>query len=80
MYRIHLNHVDHQSMKFRNMSNKGTDQVWSFRDDVCGIDGGKSYEKCTITFAEHVKFNLILTCTEYTSTMLPVNGTQEYHY
>ena len=28
----------------------------------------------------HVKFNLILTCTEYTSTTSPVNETQEYEY
>ena len=59
---------------------KGADQIWSFRDDMCRIESQKAM-KC-VPFAINVIICLcempFLTCTEHTSTTLPVNETQDY--
>ena len=59
---------------------KGTDQIWSLRDDMCRIEGQKAM-KCVL-FAVNVSIceMLFLTCTEHTSTMSPVNEALDYDY
>ena len=57
--------------------NKGNDQIWKFRDDMCRIESPKCVPfaikvcKCEMLF---------LTCIEHTSTTSPVNETQDYDY
>ena len=59
---------------------KGTDQVWNFRYDVCRIESQKAM-KCA-SFAVNVCIceMLFLTCTEHTSTVSPVNEALDYDY
>ena len=59
---------------------KGTDQIWNFRDDVCRIESQKAMK--SVPFAVNVSIceMLFLTCTEHTSTTSPVTEAQDYDY
>ena len=59
---------------------KGTDQIWSFRDDMWIIESQKAMKCVHLTVYVCKCEMLILTCTEHTSTTWPVNEAQDYGY
>ena len=57
---------------------KGAVKSWSFTDDICRIEGQKTMKYVPFAIKVCICEMLLLTCTEHTSVMLPVNKTQDY--
>ena len=59
---------------------KRTNQIWNFRDDMCRTESQKTMKYVPFAINVCICEMLFLTCTEHTSTTLPVNESQDYDY
>ena len=59
---------------------KGTEQIWSFRDDVRGTESQKPMKCVHLAVNVRICEMLFLTCTEHTSTTSPVSEALDYDY
>ena len=59
---------------------KGAVKIWSFRDDMCRIESQKAMKYVQFAVNACICEMLFFTCTEHTSTTLPVNEAQDYDH
>ena len=59
---------------------KVSDQIWSFRYNMCRIESQRAMKCEPFAIKVCICEMLFLTCTEHTSTMSPVNESQDYDY